>query len=139
MKFYETTISKQLIGEVKYCMQGQDDDVSSLEDDHGPRNTPEKIEFQVGNYFLVNYEEELWPIQIRKIISSFLICVKWYRKAAAPAGSTWRWPKKTDEQDYHIINIKHKINIVSASNYCAFFEKTFLNLFYLVAVRCTAM
>ena len=31
------------------------------------------------------------------------------------------------------------INIVIASNYCAFFEKTFLNLFFLIAVRHTAM
>ena len=31
------------------------------------------------------------------------------------------------------------INIVSASNYCAFFEKTFLNLFFLIAVWCTAV
>ena len=29
--------------------------------------------------------------------------------------------------------------IVSASNYCAFFEKTFLNLFFLIAVWCTAV
>ena len=28
--------------------------------------------------------------------------------------------------------------IVSASNYCAFFKKTFLNLFFLITVRCTA-
>ena len=54
MKFYQTTISKQLVQEVKYCMQGQDDNVSSLEDDHAPRSNPEK-EFQVGNYCLVNY------------------------------------------------------------------------------------
>ena len=32
-----------------------------------------------------------------------------------------------------------KASIVSASNYCAFFEKTFLNLFFLMAVRCTAV
>ena len=68
MKFYETTISKQLIREVKYHMQSQDDDVSSLEDDHASRSTLEKVEFQVGNYCLVNYEEELWPGQITKII-----------------------------------------------------------------------
>ena len=97
IKFYETTISKQLIQEVKYCMQGQDDDASSLEDDHASRSNPEKVEFQVGNYCLVNYEEELWPGQITKIISSSLIHVKCYEKATAPAGSTWRWPKKTDE------------------------------------------
>ena len=42
MKFYETTIGKQLIQEVKHCMQGQDDDASSFEDDHAPRSTPEK-------------------------------------------------------------------------------------------------
>ena len=41
-------------------MQGQDDDASSLEDDHAPRSTPGKVEFQVGNYCVVNYEEELW-------------------------------------------------------------------------------
>ena len=76
IKFHETTISKKLIQEVKYCMQGQDGDASSLEDDHAPRSTPEKVEFQVGNYCLVNYKEELWPSQIMKIISSSLICVK---------------------------------------------------------------
>ena len=97
-KFYETTISKQLIREV-YCMQGQDDDASSLEDDHAPRSTPGKVKFQVGNYCVVNYEEELWPGQITKIISSSLIRFKCYEKAV-PAGANWRWPKKT-EQDYH--------------------------------------
>ena len=90
-------------------MQGQDDDVSSLEDDHAPRSNPEK-EFQVGNYCLVNYEEELWPGQITKIIPSSLICVKCYKKATPPAGSIWRWPRKTDEQDYHIMDMKHTIN-----------------------------
>ena len=32
------------------------------------------------------------------------------RKNTAPAGSNCRWSNKTDEQDYHIIDIKHKIN-----------------------------
>ena len=91
-------------------MQGQDDDASSLEDDHASRSTLEKVEFQVGNYCLVNYEDELWPSQITKIVSSSLIRAKCYEKATALAGSTWRWAKKTDEQDYHIIDIKHKIN-----------------------------
>ena len=103
MKFYETTISKQVIWEMKHCMQGQDDDASSFEDDHAPRSIPENVEFQVGNYYLVNYEEELWPNQIIKMISSNLIHVKCYEKATAPAGSTWRWPKKNDEQNHHII------------------------------------
>ena len=90
-------------------MQGQDDDASSLEDDHAPRSTPGKVEFQVGNYCVVNYEEELWPGQITKIISSSLIRVKCYEKAV-PAGANWRWLKKTDEQDYHTMDIKHNIN-----------------------------
>ena len=62
-------------------MQGQNDDINSLEDDHAPKSTPEKVEFQVGNYCLVNYEEELWHSQITKIISSSLIRVKCYDKA----------------------------------------------------------
>ena len=31
------------------------------------------------------------------------------------------------------------LSIVSASNYCTFFEKTFLNLFFLITVWCTAV
>ena len=108
MKFYKTTISKQPIQEIKYFMQGQDDDANFLEDDHAPRSTSEKVEFQVDNYCLVNYEEKLWPGQITKIISSSLIQVKCYKKATAPAGSTYRWPKKTDELDYNIMDIKYK-------------------------------
>ena len=93
------------------CMQGQDDDASSLEDNHAHWSTPDKkVETQVGNYCLVNYEEELWPGQITKIISRSWIRVKYYKKATAHAGFTWRWPKKTDEQDYHIVGIRHKIN-----------------------------
>ena len=88
MKFHETTISKQLIREVKYCIQDQGDDASSLENDDAPRSTPEKVELQVGNYCLVNYEEELWPSQITRIISSSLIRVKCYEKATAPVGFT---------------------------------------------------
>ena len=76
-------------------MQGQDDDASSLDDGHAPRSTPLKVEFQVGIYWLVNYEEELWPGQITKITSSSLIHVKCYKKATAPVSSTWRQPKKT--------------------------------------------
>ena len=60
-------------------MQGQNDDINSLEDDHAPKGTPEEVEFQVGNYCLVNYEEELCHSQITKIISSSLICVKCYK------------------------------------------------------------
>ena len=40
IKFYENLKSKQLILEVRYCMQGQDDDASSLDDGHAPRSTP---------------------------------------------------------------------------------------------------
>ena len=53
------------------------------------------MEFQVGIYWLVNYEDELWPGQITKITSSSLIHVKCYKKATAPASSTCRRPKKT--------------------------------------------
>ena len=49
-----------------------------------------KVEIQVGNYCLLNYEEELWPGQITKIISRSRIRVKYYKKATAHAGSTWR-------------------------------------------------
>ena len=68
------------------------------------------MEFQVGIYWLVNYEEELWPGQITKITSSSLIHVKCYKKATAPVSSTWRQPKKPDEQDYHIMDLRHKMN-----------------------------
>ena len=91
-------------------MQCQDDDASYSEEDHAPTSTPEKVEFQVGNYCLVNYKEEFWSGQKTKIISNSVIRVKCYEKVTAPAGSTWRWPKKPDEQDYHIMDIKHKTN-----------------------------
>ena len=42
MKFYETTISKQLIREMRNCMLGQDDDASSLECNHASRSTHKK-------------------------------------------------------------------------------------------------
>ena len=110
MKFYETTIGKQLIQEVKHCMQGQDDDASSFEDDHAPRSTPEKKRISSGQLLL----GELWRGTLAQSNNenhlNSLILVKCYEKSTAPASSTWRWPKKTDEQDYHIMDIKHKIN-----------------------------
>ena len=59
--------------------------------------------FVEGNYYLVHFEEELWPGQLIKLTKSGTI-VRCLQKAAV-VGSIWRWPEKPNEEEYVLEDI----------------------------------
>ena len=62
-----------------------------------------------GNYYLVNFEGELWPGQLIKLMKSGAI-LRCLQKAAV-VGSIWRWPEKPNEKEYILKDICYGIVI----------------------------
>ena len=69
-----------------------------------------RIDLQLGDYCLVSNEEALWPGKVTQVTLSDVVRIKCLEKAKVP-GSTWRWPKRIDEQEYCIADVKQKIEI----------------------------
>ena len=54
----------------------------------------------MGNY-IVSYEGSHFPGQTTVVNESKkTVIVKCMQKAAAPSGSTWKWPKRVDDHEY---------------------------------------
>lgn len=102
LKFFSTSTSSIPINEVKF-----NNNIPAL-----PNNIVinANTEYQEGDYCLVQFEGELWPGQITKENSNNTFRIRCYEKAEAPLGSTWRWPKRTDEQEYRMEEVIKKIN-----------------------------
>ena len=63
-------------------------------------------EFRKDMYVIVEYEGELFPGKITKLVENG-VKVSCMKKCLS-AGSTWIWPKQIDEEDYPYCDIRFK-------------------------------
>ena len=65
----------------------------------------------VGQYYIVEYENSLFPVVPTAVNENGSIKVKCLAKAHALRGSTWKWPGRVDEHDYSVCNLTEPIEV----------------------------
>ena len=95
--------------EVHYSEDNENEMVHSEDDDdeiivEDKEERPE--EFTVGMFVIVEYEGELFPGEILKLVRDG-VSVSCMKKCQS-SGSTWMWPSKADLHDYPYCDVKFK-------------------------------